>query len=95
MLTALGLGSGRYTFETGDGKVHLLDRLVQVDVDGDGAADDVHLTGLPTSVSAVAPAVSTTHELLPGAAAVQPEPGALDLDTINRTLGAVVVPQRP
>ncbi len=95
LLTALGLGSGRYTFETSDGKVHLLDRLVQVDVDGDGAADDVHLTGLPESVSAVAPAVSTTHEPLPGASAVQPEPGALDLETINRTLGAVVVPQRP
>ena len=95
LLTALGLGSGRYTFLDGDGRTHLLDRLVQVDVDGDGAADDVHLTGLPTSVQSLAPVISTTHERLPTDVAAQPEPGALDIDTINRTLGAVVVPQRP
>ena len=96
LLTAVGLGSGRYTFEDGDGEIHLLDRLVEVDVDGDGEADDVHLTGLPSSVQAVAPAVSTTHEPLPTESpSTQPEPGALDLETINRTLGAVVLPQRP
>jgi len=95
LLTALGLGSGRYTFEDGDGGIHLLDRLVDVDVDGDGEADEVHLTGLPTSVQAVEAVVSTTHEALPTSdAEAQPEPGALDLVTINRTLGAVVVPQR-
>ena len=94
LLTALGLGSGRYTFLDGDGRTHLLDRLVQVDVDGDGGADDVHLTGLPAAVMAVAPAVSTTHDLLPTDLSAQPPPGPLDLDTINRTLGAVVLPQR-
>jgi len=93
LLTAVGLGSGRYTFEDGDGGIHLLDRLVEVDIDGDGEADEVHLTGLPTSVMAVDPVVSTTHEAIPQPEP-QPEPGALDLETINRTLGAVVVPQR-
>jgi len=95
LLTALGLGSGRFTFEDGDGDIHLLDRLVEVDIDGDGAADEVHLSGLPTSVAAVAPVVSTTHETLDADDAEPlPEAGPLDLETINRTLGAVVVPQR-
>ena len=95
LLTALGLGSGRYTFEDGDGDIHLLDRLVEVDIDGDGLADEVHLAGLPTAVQAVEPVVSTTHEALPTDVPDQPDAGPLDLDTINRTLGAVVVPQRP
>lgn len=92
LLTALGFGSGRYTFVDGLGETHWLDRQIAADYDGDGVIDDPAGRGLPARVYAVEPLVSTTHLAQPGVAS---EPGPLDLETINRTLGAVVVPQRP
>ena len=91
LLTALGLGSGRYTFVDGLGETHWLDRQVAADYDGDGLYDDPAGRGLPDRVYAVMPLVSTTHEAQPGSAHA---PGPLDVETINRTLGAIVVPQR-
>lgn len=89
--TAVGLGSGRYTFLDGLGVTHWLDQLVWADYDGDGQADDPAGRGLPTQLYAVTPLASTTHQARPDALV---EPGPLDLETINRTLGARVLPQR-
>ena len=87
--TAVGLGSGRYTFVDGEGVTHRLDRLVAADFDGDGAADDPLDVAVTTRLRAAWPIVSTTHVAQGG------EPGPLDVDTINRVLQSPVVPQRP
>ena len=92
LLTAVGLGTGRFVFTDGAGKTHWLDRLVWVDYDGDGTFDDPAARGLPTRVEAVRRAVGTTHSSVVSDGA--PEPGPLDLETINRTLMNRVVPQR-
>jgi len=91
--TAVGLGSGRYTFVDGTGKTHLLDQLVAADYDGDGDFDDPVANPLPDTLYAVSPLVSTTHVTLTEGEG--PEPGPLDLETIQRILGNQVVPQRP
>ncbi len=88
VLTATGLGSGRYTFEDGEGNIHQLDRLVAVDTDGDGEEDDPTLGDLPTLVYEAWPVVSTTH------IDESQTPGPLDAEAINLVLGSPVVPQR-
>ncbi len=92
LATAVGLGSGRYTFLDGAGETHWLDRQVAADYDGDGELDDPTGLPLPAQVFEVQPLVNTTHTPAPE---VDLGPGPLDLDAINRTLGAVVVDQRP
>ena len=87
--TAVGLGSGRYTFVDGEGITHLLDRQVLADFDGDGSPDDPLAFPVTTPLFAVWPIASTTHVAESG------EPGPLDVATINRVLQSVVVPQRP
>ncbi len=90
LLTAVGLGSGRFTFEDGEGTLHLLDQLVTADFDGDGVIDDP-TAGLPARVESATPVVSTTHQ--PIGPMANPPPGALDADTINLVLESVIVPQ--
>ena len=94
ILRALGLGTGEFTFTDGEGRIHWLDRLVAADYDGDGEADDPSFLGVPEQLSDVDRLVGTTHAPLlePG---LVPDPGPLDLETINRVLAAKVVPQRP
>lgn len=93
LLTAVGFGSGRFTFTDGDGAVHRLDRLVSADYDGDGVVDDPVLAGLPTRVASVQPLVTSTHDTILDSGAAPP-PGPLDLEAINLMLGSRVVPQR-
>lgn len=92
LLTAVGLGSGRFTFEDGDGGIHVLDRTLEADYDGDGTPEDPSVAGLPRQVTEVWPLVSTTHQ---ATTEDGPAPGPLDLEAVNLTLGTVVVPQRP
>lgn len=87
--TAVGLGSGRYTFIDGQGVVHQLDRQVDADFDGDGTPDDPLAFPITARLFAVWPIVSTTHVADGG------QPGPLDVTTINRVLQTPVVPQRP
>jgi len=95
LLTAVGLGSGRFNFIDGNKKVHLLDRLVTADYDGDGKVDDPVTLGLPTSPLFSAEAVvGTTHKTILPSASKPVSPGPLDLATINRILKNVVLPQR-
>ena len=82
LLTASGLGSGRYTFLDGDGATHWLDRLVAADLNGDGIPDDPVPGTLPAQVYSVSPVVSTTHTPLDPDSGLPP-PGALDLPTIR------------
>ncbi len=97
---AVGFGTGDYTFKDGNGRVHVLDRILRVDYDGDGAWEHP-LEGaglLPAAVTAVESAAGTPHgrQLLPNGEAVAPDeppPGPLDLATVNRMLGNPVVPQ--
>ncbi len=90
LLTALGLGSGRYTFLDGAGVTHWLDQLVAVDLDGDGVLDDPQDQLLPDRVFAVEPIAGSARDALPGAPT---QAGPLDLETINRTLEARVQDQ--
>ena len=94
VLRAVGLGTGKYTFTDGSGKVHWLDRLIAGDYDGDGKPDDPAVMGVPNSLAAVQRLVGTTHMRQPGAVG-GPQPGPLDLETVNRILTNKVVPQRP
>ncbi len=93
LLTATGLGSGRFVFEDGTGAEHILDRTVFADWDGNGEADDPRDMGLPDALYAVWPAASTTHTPLDPDGDT-PSPGPLDLDTIHRLLDNHVVDQR-
>jgi len=93
LLTAVGLGTGRFTFEDGSGATHWLDRLVRADYDGDGLLDDPSTRPLPSRVESIERVVGTTHTTILDEAGAPP-PGPLDLETINRTLGSRVVPQR-
>jgi hypothetical protein len=89
---ALGLGTGEFTFVDGEGKVHLLDKLVDADFDGDGIWDDPVTSPLGV-VWAVTPLASTTHLPITDEAG-QVGPGPLDAETINRVINNRVVPQR-
>ena len=93
LLTAVGLGTGRFTFEDGSGATHWLDRLVRADYDGDGLLDDPSTRPLPSRVESIERLLGTTHTTILDEAGAPP-PGPLDLETINRTLGSRVVPQR-
>ena len=89
---AYGIGTGEFTFVDGEGKVHILDRLVWSDLDGDGVWDDPTTTPLGP-VWTVAPIAAATHQAItPEAAALGP--GPLDAETINRLIANPVVPQR-
>ena len=94
VLRAVGFGTGEHLFTDGEGRIHWLDRLVTADYDGDGVDDDPSALGLPQGVSSVTRVVGTTHAPLlePG---LVPDPGPLDLETINRVLASEVTPQRP
>ena len=94
VLRAVGLGTGEFTFTDGAGKVHWLDRLIAGDYDGDGKADDPSVLGLPNALAGVQRLVGTTHTRQPGLAG-GPQPGPLDLETVNRILMNKVLPQRP
>ncbi len=94
VLRAVGLGTGEFTFTDGAGKVHWLDRLLAGDYDGDGKPDDPTQLGLPNALAGVQRLVGTTHMRQPGVVS-GPQPGPLDLETINRVLMNKVVPQRP
>ncbi|MBI2893431.1 MAG: hypothetical protein HYY06_07750 [Deltaproteobacteria bacterium] len=89
---ATGYGTGRFTFLDGTGRRHILDRLVAIDVDGDGEADDPEAIPLPELVYAVRPLAATTHMAITDEAG-ELGPGPLDLETINRMLSNPVVPQ--
>ncbi len=94
VLRAIGLGTGEFTFTDGAGKVHWLDRLVAGDYDGDGKPDDPAVFGVPTALAGLQRLVGTTHMRQPGLSG-GPDPGPLDLETVNRILLNKVVPQRP
>jgi len=89
---AIGFGTGRYQFQDGTGKKHVLDSLVGIDFDDDGVYDDPTVTPLGTRAYLVEPRAASTHLRLPGATI---GPGPLDMETINRMLQNRVVPQRP
>ena len=93
---AVGFGTGDYTFVDGAGRVHLLDRIVRLDYDGDGTFEEPASAGpLPDRVAGAVRAAGTPHEkmIIGGEPAAGPPPGPLDLETINRMLGSPVVPQ--
>jgi len=94
VLRAVGLGTGEYTFTDGAGQVHWLDRLIAGDYDGDGQPDDPSKLGLPKALAGVQRLVGTTHLPQPGLTGV-PQPGPLDVETVNRILQNKVLPQRP
>ena len=92
LLRATGLGTGEYTFTDGEGRVHWLDKLVRVDLNGDGVWDDPEPGVLPAEVDAVDRIVGTTHRTLSPDRA---QAGPLDRAAINGMLKNRVVPQRP
>lgn len=89
---AIGFGTGQFIFVDGTGRRNVLDRIVNLDFDGDGMYDEP-TTPLGTTARAAAPVAASTHMSLVGPPA--PSPGPLDLETINRILQNRVVPQRP
>ena len=91
---AVGIGTTTYPFIDGDGRIHRLDKLVDVDLDGDGVPDDLEGLPLPTAIMGVWSVAGNTHPPLGGLPEPTPAPGPLDLSTINRVLKSVVVPQR-
>ncbi len=92
---ATGFGTDRFTFVDGEGRRHLLDRLVALDFDGDGEFDDP-TAGLPAGPAVSAePIAASTHLPVSEEAAELGGPGPLDVALINRMLTNHVVPQRP
>jgi len=90
---AIGFGTGEFLFTDGEGRQHVLDRIVALDFDGDGVPDDPVTTPLGASATMAAPLSTSTHFSIVGPPLLGP--GPLDLDTINRVLQNHVVPQRP
>jgi len=88
----MGFGTGEFVFVDGQGTTHLLDKLVNEDVDGDGMWEDPVTTPLGPVMS-VAPAAASTHFALTPEAGLL-GPGPLDAETINRMINNRVVPQR-
>lgn len=91
---AVGYGTTRFVFIDGTGRRHLLDRLVGIDFDGDGEADDPETMPLGSRVYEAWPIAASTHLPIDEDAAAL-GPGPLDRETIGRMLGSRVVPQPP
>ena len=89
---AVGYGTGRFLFLDGEGRQHVLDRLVGIDFDGDGVADDPLLSPLGTEAFETWPIAANTHMAIDEEAETL-GPGPLDRETINRMLQNPVVPQ--
>ena len=92
---AVGLGTDTYLFVDGEGRIHRLDKLVAVDLDGDGEPDELTGIELPDSIAESWALAGNTHPRLGDLPPERPDPGPLNLETINRVLQSVVVPQRP
>jgi len=90
---AIGFGTGEFIFTDGQGRRHILDQLVAIDFNNDGVWDDPETTSLQSAAFAVKPLAASTHLAITEEAA-DLGPGPLDLETINRLLGNLVVPQR-
>jgi len=90
---AVGFGTDRYVFVDGEGRRHMLDRLVALDFDGDGEWDDP-ADGLPDGPALTGESIATTTHLPISDEAAELGPGPLDVETINRVLLNRVVPQR-
>jgi hypothetical protein len=91
---AVGYGTGRFIFLDGEARRHVLDRLVGIDFDGDGEAEDPETSPLGDEAFETWPIAASTHLPLDDDAAAL-GPGPLDRLTINRMLQNPVVPQPP
>lgn len=89
---AVGYGTGRFLFLDGEGRQHVLDRLVGIDFDGDGEPDNPRTDPLGTEAHEAWPIAASTHMALDEDAAAL-GPGPLDRETINRMLQNFVIPQ--